>query len=297
MARPRRGHPSGRDAENDVVAALGERGPHGVAALQRVVGNAAVARLLGDRPPRGDATPVQRTVIDYQDADNPEQVTLEQITARPEFQDLTPAQRQGLAAKVDSDEFFVLQDLSRSIVTGAVSGPHRREGRFLAELANSRSNVFAYDPEMNGSAIRRVLDEQMVPDAAVMLHADSITSFGEHVPRTDVFVPHPGPWTMAAAGSDLAAALDHVLGSGSRAFVLTDNEPESTYAARLQQRIGAINAAGQGDPSYRPLAVEVESIPGTGAANQQIGFGPDSGDVELEAGHRGDYRLLRITRN
>lgn len=296
-ARARPGHPSGRDVESDAVCASGGRVPHGVAALQRVVGNAAVARLLGDRPSGGGGTPVQRAVVDYADAEEPVVVTLEQITARPEFQGLTAAQREGLAAKVASDDYFVLQDLLRSTVTGAVSGPHPREGRFLAELASTRSNVFAYDPEMNESAIRRVLNDQLVPEGAVMLHAESITSFGDHVPRTDVFVPHPGPWTMAAAGSDLAAALDHVLGAGSRAFVLTDNEPESTYAAHLQERIGQINAAGQQDPSYRTLAVAVEAIAATGAAGQRIGFGADSDGVEMEAGHRGDYRLLRITRN
>ncbi|MFR9729840.1 hypothetical protein ACL03H_11480 [Saccharopolyspora sp. MS10] len=270
--------------------------PHGVAALQRMVGNAAVARLLGGRSPDGAATAVQRVVVNYENVDEPVEMDLDDITARPEFQNLTPAQQRGLAAKVDSEDFFVLQDLLRSTVTGAVSGPHPREGRFLAELAEKRGNVFAYDPEMQEDALRQVLGRSRVPDGAVLLHADSITSFGEHVPRTDVFVPHPGPWTMAAPDADLATSLDRVLGADSRAFVLTDNEPGRGYAAWLQKRINDINEAGQrDDPSYRPLAVAVETIAAT-ATDQRIGFGADSGGVELEVGHAPGYRLLRITR-
>ncbi|WP_433265484.1 hypothetical protein ACQPZF_38085 [Actinosynnema sp. CS-041913] len=302
--------PERRDVSQQraVVPARGARPANGalspaeLLALQRTVGNAAVSGLIAERHP------VQRAVVHYnRETDTTERVTLDQLKAMPEFRNLSPGQEAGVAAKVASSDFFQLTELldqvrGRSTVIGAVSGPHEREGNFLAEMADKRSPVFAYDPEMQTEELLKVLEDEMVNEGAVLLQRQSITAFGEHVPDIDVFVPNPGPWLYAAPlATDLAACLNTVLGKNSHAWVLTDNEPYSRQAATLESRLDEINRDNAAQSGYLPLRVTSKRELNTSSlgARGQLELGAEAGrdGVEFEVGHSPDYCLLKISRH
>jgi len=271
-----------------------ETPPQALLALQRAAGNAATARLVAGQHQ------VQRVAYrtDAESGDS-EELTLAQLTAMPEFQNLSPGQQAGLAAKVASAEYFSVEELAgRSTVTGGVSGPHPREGEFLAELGNSRANVYAYDPSMQVAALRQVLDDKKVPEGTVLLRQESITSFGTHVSDIDVFVPHPGPWLSNPGDTDLPACLEMVMGSNSQAWVLTDNETESNHAARLEARITEINNANEETPGYTRLVVAAKNLYKRNDLDteERLDLGTDTGGIKLGIGHRGDYYLIKITR-
>jgi hypothetical protein len=107
----------------------------------------------------------------------------------------------------------------------------------------------------------------------------SVTAFGNHVPNTDLLVPHPGPWVTASTW-DLASCLDHVLGADSRAYVFTDNEPDSRQAEKLKEGIEKINAANVSRQGYRPMDVTVSDVLG----------------VILPIAHKGGFRLTEVAR-
>jgi len=225
--------------------------------------------------------------------------TEEQVRAMPEAQGLSAGQLERLVAMAVNAEVEVeigdALDLTRNTVVAAVDGSRGRpEGNFVAAAWRLRFNVSAYDPEMKLAALRPMLTDLHVPDdTSVLLSKQSVTTFGVHVPHTDVFVPHPGPW-VTASPNDLASCLDQVLGANSKAFVLTDNEPSSKYADSLQQRISAINQTNTHTAGYRQLTVQVS------VAQTELRDGHSYtklGDVDFELGHQPNYRLVQVTRN
>jgi hypothetical protein len=75
---------------------------------------------------------------------------------------------------------------------------------------------------MNTDALRDMLDTQGLSPTTAQLTQASITQFGQHVPYTDVLIPHPGPWVNdVQPPDDLAGCLETVLGPKYRLIHIT----------------------------------------------------------------------------
>nr|WP_323451327.1 DUF4157 domain-containing protein [Streptomyces sp. YSPA8] len=203
----------------------------------------------------------------------------------------------------DEDEMYTQAEAMarvRNTVTGAINGITPGEINFLAALANDREQVSAYDPDMMPMAqtlIGRALRAAGLPENSVVANRASIAEFGHHVPHTDIFVPHPGPWIHLAAPNDLATCLEHVLGPSSHASVLTDNEPTQGFAQTLTARIDALNNANADTPDYIPLTYTVTDPElregGTAELGNNLG---DRSSVPYKTVHYPNYRVIRISR-
>ncbi len=271
-------------------------------AADRVVRGQSAAELFGDAPQPGPGQPVvQRVIIPDQpteaeptDADLIDSAT--KVDARPEFHGVSAGQRDRLIALAVDQETHTIAEaiaLTRNTVVAAVDGVGgAREGQFVANAWDKRKHVSAYDPNMQ-PALRNMLTQHGVPSNTSTLSQGSVTAFGQHVPNTDVFAPHPGPWINAEPPDDLASCLEHVLGPNSRAFVVTDNETTLNYAATLQQRIQHINTQHANAVGYRQLAAQVQVI----VPHNHGGADHTSVDgIALTLGHQPNYRLITITR-
>ncbi|WP_129305041.1 DUF4157 domain-containing protein [Streptomyces sp. L2] len=201
-------------------------------------------------------------------------------------------------AEDDDGNYTVEEALARvrHTVTGGVNVVSKEEAGFLGDLAQRRGKVSSYDPDMMPMA-RSVLTNLGVPAGAVEVHKGSITAFGSHVPHTDIFVPHPGPWTKMEPPHDLASCLDEVMGSASHAYVLTDNEPQQNFAESLREGINRVNRANTGAEGHSPLTVTVKELEGPEGTEFDIADSKEPGaDVPYRAHHRPDYRLVRVSR-
>ncbi|WP_399420498.1 DUF4157 domain-containing protein [Streptomyces sp. WAC05292] len=212
---------------------------------------------------------------------------------------------QGLRNAAASGELYTVAEAmarARHTITGAVNLITPGEGRLIAHLARNRGSVGVYDPDMSAAA-PAVLQHAGVPAGAAQLTRGSITEFGHHRSHTDIFVPHPGPWVMTAPPNDLASCLDHVMGTASKAYVLTDNEPTQGFAERLIARIQQINTANAQTPDYIPLTFTVEEPASQGndpvelaEPGSDIYGGIDSTSVPYQPVHYPDYKIIRISR-
>src|SRR5580658_6951965 len=165
----------------------------------------------------------------------------------PGFAALPQVQRDRLAAMAADDELYSVSqalDRARNTVVAAVDGTAGNpEGDFLAAAWQLRGNLRAYDPVMNEAIVNGMLAARHV--AGVILARGSVTGFGQHVPQTELLIPHPGPWISQPGAAALAACIEHVLGAQSTAYVLTDNEPGSGQSQALAGGLQAANDAGQ----------------------------------------------------
>ncbi|MEN3360678.1 MAG: hypothetical protein V7637_4660 [Mycobacteriales bacterium] len=306
MGALRRRRGGDRDAEQPPrpAAVPARTGPPGgltrqAMELQALLGNAGVARLLGQRDP-GGLRPLQRRILTGHGSSSQEITTAAGVRLMPEVQGLHPAQLDRLIALAEDDQEYIhiinALDQTRNTVVGAVDGGRGGpEGAFLKSAWDWRRNVSAYDPAMKTDALRAMLNKEGLPPATAQLTHGSITQFGQHVPYTDVLVPHPGPWVIdVQPPDDLASCLETVMGPNSRAWVLTDNETSKAYATTLVQRITAINQANATRHGYRPLVVaEVKAVVPTDIDGQPTTM---LGEARLLIGHQPYYRLIRITR-
>lgn len=268
-------------------------------AADRVVHGRSAAELFDDTPAQRSSAPaIQRVILASAEPTEADVIdSASKVDARPEFQGVSAGQRARLIALATNEDSCLIAEAlerTRNTVVAAVDGTGgAREGQFLANAWQKRGHVTAYDPAMHTGALRDMLGKHGVPSNTSTLSPSSITSFGQHVPYTDVFVPHPGPWIGAAPPGDLASCLDQVLGPSSRAFVVTDNETAQGYANTLQQRIQSLNTQHAQTVGYRPLASRIEVI-----VPQITGehFKTQVDGIELELGHQPNYRLVIITR-
>ncbi|MEU5977645.1 DUF4157 domain-containing protein [Streptomyces sp. NPDC047315] len=213
---------------------------------------------------------------------------------------------QGLRDAAGSEEeyYTVAEAMARArhTITGAVNLITPNEGQLIADLARKRGSVGVYDPDMMPLATS-VLQRAGVPDGAVEVTKGSITEFGHHRSHTDIFVPHPGPWVTRTPPDDLASCLEHVMGTASRAYVLTDNEPFQGFAEHLTARIKKINTENGQTQGYIPLTFTVEELeshedqpveltkPGL-----NVHGGTDSTSVRYKPTHRPDFNVIRVSR-
>ncbi|SFS99121.1 DUF4157 domain-containing protein [Saccharopolyspora flava] len=274
-------------------------------------------RALSDHPPErpgpavpgggaNDQRPVQRIIFNQDDDGNDllEAMPPERVPSLPQVEGFSPDRIERLQALATSmeDPLLTLDEAleqSRNTVVGAISGPHPREGDFLANVQDWRKQGFsAYDPQMEERFLRRQLEKRGVPANASVLRKASITEFGTHVPHTDVLVPHPGPWIRLAEPDDLASCLDRVMGADSRAYVLTDSEPNARYADMLVERISAMNEANAGVDGYQRLTTTVEVVPIPSYGSTRLGADADGqAGATLQTQHPGEYRLIKVSRS
>lgn len=268
-------------------------------AADRVVRGEPAGDLFGDAPRAGSGAPAVQRVILASPEPTPADVidTANKVAARPEFQGISTEQRDRLTAlAIDEDNAYTIAqaiELTRNTVVAAVDGVGgAREGNFVASAWQKRKHVSAYDPHLQ-PALRNMLTQHGVPTNTSPLSQSSVTAFGQHVPNTDVYVPHPGPWVEVGPPDDLATCLERVLGPNSRAFVVTDNETSSDYAGKLQTRIQHINTQNAHAMGYRPLVVQIQPI-----VPQHSGGGLQTSvdGIPLTLGHQPNYRLVTITR-
>lgn len=244
--------------------------------------------------------PVQRTIVDMSggEGNEVEITTAAGVRQNPAFQGLGQTQlARVIAIAQDQDEYAEVSDVlerTRDTVVGAVdASAGRREGDFVASAWRIRENVAAYDPNMQETALRAMLDARQVPSDTSVLTRGSITEFGVHVPNIHVLIPHPGPWiTRTAPPNDLASCLERVLGPGGEAYVLTDNEPAQGFASTLVQRVNEINEEHSNVTTYQSMIVQGPQE----LAQRQPGDVTDLGGARLELGHAARYAIIRITR-
>lgn len=179
---------------------------------------------------------------------------------------------------------------SRSMVVAAVDGMSKPEFDFLAAAWRKYGRLSAYDPEMKVGIVPGQLKSRGVQQETCTVVKGSVIAFGSHVPNTDLLVPHPGPWVTALTW-DLPSCLDHVLGADSRAYVFTDNEPDSAQAENLKKGIEEINAANASKQGYRPMDVTVSDVLSKDLKSY------DLCGVTLTIAHKGGFRLTEIARN
>lgn len=207
------------------------------------------------------------------------------------------AHLQTLAA--DDEEVYHVEEalaVVRNTLTGGVNVVSRGEANFLRDLASQRGQVSTYDPDMTPTA-QATLASVGVPANAVLLHQASITAFGNHVPHTDIFVPHPGPWTKLAPPNDLASCLDEVMGAASHAYVLTDNEPGQGFAQSVIDGINRVNSGNAGVPGYVPLTFTVRELNVPEGTEVELGNPNfDRTRVPFQTRHSPNYRLIHISR-
>jgi hypothetical protein len=248
---------------------------------------------------------VQRTilVVDHETKDYSDMIEeADRVPGHPAFRDLglppdMIAHLQRLAA--DEDENYTVEEALATVrhtVTGGVNVVSKEEASFLGDLAKRRGQVSSYDPDMTSTA-QFSLAKMGVPAGAVEVHRESITAFGSHVPHTDIFVPHPGPWTKAYPPADLASCLDEVMGPASHAYVLTDNEPVQNFAESLLAGIARVNSGNVGAEGHRPLTVTVEELNVPQGTEVELGDRrAERTSVPYKSHHRTDYRLVRVSR-
>ncbi|WP_229399308.1 eCIS core domain-containing protein [Micromonospora okii] len=212
---------------------------------------------------------------------------------------LPPAMIADLQALAADDEIYEVEEalaVVRHTVTGGVNVVSKEEASFLGGLAKRRGQVSSYDPDMTSTA-QFALASVGVPAGAVVLHRDSITAFGNHVPHTDIFVPHPGPWTKLPPPNDLASCLDVVMGPASHAYVLTDNEPAQGFAESLLAGINRVNSANAGAAGHSPLTVTVRELNVQEGSEVELGNAEyERTSVPLKTQHQPSYRLVRVSR-
>ncbi|MEU5977162.1 DUF4157 domain-containing protein [Streptomyces sp. NPDC047315] len=291
------GQSSERAAESDGTAFAAGAGAAPSVTAQRAVTD----EVQESEPEREPAPTVQRMIIPEGDPHGEPSDLLgdDAVAATPGFAELHPGhQRRVMGLVEDTDTMLWPSEAikhTRNTVVAAVDGlggPH--EGQFLADAYGQRNNLSAYSPDMSVNAVRARLGSA-VPAGAATLEQGSVTNFGQHVPHTELFVPHPGPWAVDGGDDGLASCIERVLGESSAAYVVTDNEmPGKSQSQSLEQYIGALNARLGGDDAYRPLRVEVTTpnvkVAGDGKRTTEMG------GVKLQIAHAPPYRLVTIRR-
>jgi hypothetical protein len=212
----------------------------------------------------------------------------------PGFAQLPPLQQGRLVTMANDQELYtvtVALDRARNTVVAAVDGSAGNpEGDFLAAAYRMRGNLSAYDPVLQVNIVTMLLSARQVPLTAVTLTLGSVTNFGNHVPQTELLIPHPGPqWAADPSAQGLASCIESVLGGQSHAYVLTDNEtPSNSQSAALTTNLQAVNNANAMTPNYTILTwtvndpvVEQMTLEGSflrftilGGARLQIGHDP-----------------------
>jgi hypothetical protein len=291
--------------------------PERLLTLQRTLGNTAVSRMLEQERQRlaagrtaeaaagraissqvplggpSSASPpvIQRMIY----AEDGHALTQEEVNREAWYTKLHPEQQARINGLIEDEgaELSVESalEITRNTVVAAVNGTQKPEFDFLAEAWKKSDNLSAYDPEMTSAALGKEWKE--IPTGTLTLEKSSVTTFGHHIPHTDLLVPHPGPWVDKASKSeDLASCIEYVLGENSVAYVLTDNEDKdgTRYAKVLVDRINEINNEKQNMEGYRPLVIE-----DTQATLNQEGA-VRLGGVNLKPWHTGGYRVITISR-
>ncbi|MEU2773564.1 lonely Cys domain-containing protein, partial [Streptomyces sp. NPDC007162] len=267
------------------------------AAGQNVAGQYAGSGNQNVAPPPPPAEEVEEelpSLVEYDDQGEATGV-LEwpDILASSWYQGLHPGQQQRLRSVEDFSGLRDALEQTRNTVVAAVDGGARSEDvEFLTNALRLRGNLSAYDPAM------LPMLPQLMSSAAdagqLSLVTGSVADFGQHVPYTDLIVPHPGPWATREGPNGLAQVLEHVMGPHSRAWVLTDNElPGGSQSNELAAHIEATNENNRDTPGYVPLQVEIHEPDIQWDEHRQV---TDVGGVPLVIRHQGPFRLVTVVR-
>jgi hypothetical protein len=238
-------------------------------------------------------------------ADNLIFITVPNLPNQGWYAALPPVQQQRVQVMAgDAAEMWGVAEAiarARNTVVAAVDGSAGKpEIDFLAAAYHLRGHLNAYDPVMNVQLVGHLLTQRnILAGPALSLVQGSITGFGQHVAYTELLIPHPGPWALDASPAGLAACIERVLGAQSTAYVLTDNEPDSGHSVTLAANLAALNTASANQPGYLPLAITisdpvVHTVPDQ-RLSQAVQF-TTIGEVTLQIGHRGGFKLVRATR-
>jgi hypothetical protein len=193
-------------------------------------------------------------------------------------------------------------DGARNTVVAAVDGlGGNSEGDFLAEAFRLRGNLHAYDLVLKQQVLGPMLSKRNVPLESVTLTVGSVTMFGEKVPKTELLIPHPGPWAYDQTSTGLGACIGYVLGPDSKAYVLTDNESsQDGQSAALVQKLQSLNEANAGKTGYTALSWQVDVVKAESKlVDEQLARKADFtviGGASLQLRHDPPWRLVTITR-
>lgn len=186
----------------------------------------------------------------------------------------------------------------RSTVVAAVDGmAGRPEFEFLLAAYQLRDILFVYDPVLNIDPIRGYFNTNHIPASQVMLTRGSLTGFGHWMPEAEFLIPHPGPWSLAEGPDGLAGCIEEVLGTGSRAYVLTDNESltgEKKQSTKLVSNLQAINASRAKDSGFTPLTWTITTPDIT--TDQSGNRFTVLGGARMQIRHDPPYKLITISR-
>ncbi|MFJ9821722.1 hypothetical protein ACIRU3_42050 [Streptomyces sp. NPDC101151] len=212
-----------------------------------------------------------------------------------------PLQQQRLSAMAADPNSYLdvatAVDFARNLVVAAVDGSGGQEEiDFLAAAYRERGHLSVHDPAMNPNFLGFHLAQLGVPqDQRLTLVTGSVTDFGHHVPKTDLFIPHPGPAWVGALDNDVATCIEYVLGRQSTAFVLTDAEPTSPQSTNLANRLAAINQANANQTGYLPLVTTIEDpVVRRTETDRFVTFGEPG--MTIRTHHSPEYKVVRITR-
>jgi hypothetical protein len=184
---------------------------------------------------------------------------------------------------------------ARTTVIAAVDGmAGPPEGDFLVAAYKLRGNLSVYDPVLKVSAVQQMLTKQQVPLNAVTLTAGSVAAFGQRVPQTELLIPHPGwDWASEPGDGGLAACIEHVLGTDSYAYVLTDNDMSNkSQVTVLDANLKAVNSAHAQEPGYVALTWTITKLSGLARGDVLSDFGR----VPMKIRHDGPYHLVVVHR-
>ncbi|MGW4568101.1 eCIS core domain-containing protein, partial [Streptomyces sp. NPDC004561] len=247
------------------------------------------------------AAPVQRTLLDEDDEGEMRELSRQEVTTAAWYTELHDDHKERLERYIDGDEEYAtvenaLLDTRNSVVAAMDVPFSMHDRRFLKGAWEKHGNVTAFDPEMKENAMEASLDSMGIPANPRRIHRASVTDFGTHVPHTDVYVLHPGPWAdRTPAPMSLASCLESIMGANSRAWIVTDDQDTGRdQSGALRTQIENINREkAAGDADYKPLTVSVEPVTTTADGRHTA----DLNGVPFVPHHGPSYHLTTVTRH